>query len=245
MAENNLSHIFLKDSKSAIPFSQSAGGGPPNIPQRDRNAHSEYLTKQFELVWKEQTEGKIKRIAASIPTKDGYYIQFKGKAGCDLVTKSLENIKKGIRLLNVKTSQRPEGEETYATVYIPNGQTDYFLKKIRDYADPSKTTETGNFKNQPLINSIEDVLIGSQLESFWQDSNDLIPSEIDVWCEAWLLYPESIKRVDVITKFFNICKSVGIEFKKESLHFPERLIVLIKANRKKINELIERCDNIA
>lgn len=172
-------------------------------------------------------------------------ILHKGKAGCDLVTKSLENIKKGIRLLNVKTSQRPEGEETYATVYIPNGQTDYFLKKIRDYADPSKTTETGNFKNQPLINSIEDVLIASQLESFWQDSNDLIPSESDVWCETWLLYSESIKRVDVITKFFNICKAVGIEFKKESLHFPERLIVLIKANRKKLNELIERCDNIA
>ena len=245
MAENNLSHIFLRDSKSAIPFSPSSGGGPPNIPQRDRKIHSEYLTKRFELVWKEQIEDKNKRIAASIPTKDGFYIQFKGKAGCDLVTKSLENIKKGIRLLNVKTSQQPEGEETYATVYIPNGQTDYFVKKIRDYADPSKTTETGNYKNQPLVNSIEDVLIASQLESFWQDSNDLIPSEMDVWCEAWLLYPESIKRGDVISKFFNICKTINIEFKKESLHFPERLIVLIKANREKLKELIERCDNIA
>ena len=162
-----------------------------------------------------------------------------------MITKSLENIKKGIRLLNIKTIKQTEGEETYATVYVPNGQADYFLKKIRDYADSANDTEKGSFKNQPLINSIENVLIASQLESFWQDSPDLIPSKKPEWCEVWLLYPENIKKMEVITKFFAICTAIGIEFKKESLHFPERLIVLIKANRIFLNELIERCDNIA
>src|SRR5450759_4313889 len=40
MAGNKYSHIFLKDSKNSIPFSQSSGGGLPNIPQRDRKTHS-------------------------------------------------------------------------------------------------------------------------------------------------------------------------------------------------------------
>jgi hypothetical protein len=245
MAENEYFHIFLKDSKNAIPFSQIPGGGSGNIPQRDRKTHSEYLTSRFIAIWKEQADLKSERIAASIPTKDGFYIQFKGKAGCELVTKSLENIKKGIRLLNIKTIEQTEGEETFATVYVPKGQTDFFLKKIRDYADPAKDTDKGNFKNQPLVNSIEDILIASQLESFWQDSAELIPSEVANWCEVWLLYPENINKGDVITKFFDICIAIGIEFKRESLHFPERLIVLIKADRKNLKELIERCDNIA
>jgi len=245
MAENEFSHIFLKDSKNSIPFSQSPGGGPANIPQSDRKAHSEYLTSRFITIWKEQADLKSNRIAASIPTKEGFYIQFKGKVGCDLITKSLERISKGIRLLNIKTIEQTEGVETYATVYVPKGQTDFFLKKIRDYADAAKDTDKGNYKNQPLINSIEDVLIASQLESFWQDSTELIPSNNTEWCEVWLLYPENIKKVEVITKFFAICTALGIEFKKESLHFPERLIVLIKANRVFLNELIERCDNIA
>jgi hypothetical protein len=82
MAENKYSHIFLKDFKNSIPFSQSSGGGSANIPQRDRNTHSEYLTSRFITIWKEQADLKSERIAASIPTKDGFYIQFKGKAGC-------------------------------------------------------------------------------------------------------------------------------------------------------------------
>jgi hypothetical protein len=245
MAENKYSHIFLKDTKNSIPFSHSSGGSPPNLPQRDRKTHAEYLTSRFISIWKEQADLKSERIAASIPTKEGFYIQFKGKAGCELITKSLENIKKGIRLLNIKTIKLTEGEESYATVYVPNGQADYFLKKIRDYADPANDTEKGSFKNQPLINSIENVLIASQLESFWQDSPELIPSKKTEWCEVWLLYPENIKRAEVIKKFFDICTTLGIEFKKESLHFPERLIVLIKANRVFLNELIGRCDDIA
>ena len=119
MAENKYSHIFLKDSKNSIPFSQSSGGGSANIPQRDRKSHSEYLTSRFITIWKEQDDLKSERIAASIPTKEGFYIQFKGKVGCDLITKSLENIKKGIRLLNIKTIEQTEGEETFATVYVP------------------------------------------------------------------------------------------------------------------------------
>lgn len=245
MAENEHSHIFLNDLKSSIPFSPPSGGGLPNIPQRDRNTHSEYLIRRFSTIWKDLADHKQERIAASIQTKDGFYIQFKGKPGCDLVTKSLENIKKGIRLLNIKEVEQTEGKEIFATVYIPDGQTDFFIKKVRDYANPANDTEIGNFKNQLLINSIEDVVIASQLESFWQDSNDLIPNETAIWCEVWLLYSEASNKREVITNFFKICKDINLEYKKESLHFPERLIVLVKANKDNLMELIERSDNIA
>jgi hypothetical protein len=73
MAENEHFHIFLNDLKSSIPFSQPPGGGPPNIPQRDRSTHSEYLIRRFNTIWKELTDHKQERIAASIQTKDGFY----------------------------------------------------------------------------------------------------------------------------------------------------------------------------
>jgi hypothetical protein len=245
MAGNKYLHIFLTDSKQSIPFSLGQGGGPPNIPQRDRREHSEFLMNRFEQIWRTYDSQKKTRLAASIPTKDGYYIQFKGKAGCDLITKSLENIRKGIRLLNVKEISQLEGEETYATVYIPNGQTDYFLKKIKDYSDPSKDIEGRNPKNQPLVNSIENILIASQLESFWQDSNDLMPSEAPLWCEVWLHFSEANKISDVLVNFFSNCDALDITFKEESLHFPERLVILIRANKKELEELIQRSEYIA
>ncbi|HUX54702.1 MAG TPA: S8 family peptidase [Williamwhitmania sp.] len=250
MARGEHFHIFLKDLKSPIPFSPPPGGMPPNIPNRDRKVHSEYLIRRFQTIWKEIEKHKLERIAASIPTKDGFYIQFKGKTGCELVTKSLENIKKDIRLLNVKVVKQKELDETYATVYIPNRCTEYFLDKIREYANPekdniNKNTGKANPKNMALVASIEDLTIASQLDAFWRDSLELLPLDIPIWCEIWLLYSEKSNKSDVINKFFTICNSLNIEFKREFLHFPERLVLLVKANGVNLKELIERSDSIA
>ena len=85
----------------------------------------------------------------SLPTKDGMYLEFRSQAGHDLLTKSLENLTQKIRLLNIRTEGEGGEETTIATVYIPAGKEEYFLKIIRQYQDTDKHSK--------LARSIEDV----------------------------------------------------------------------------------------
>lgn len=119
-----------------------------------------------------------------MPSREGTYLEFIGKAGYDLVTKSLENRSNKIALLNVKNISTEEGNLTKATVFIPKGKERYFLNKVTEYAE--KNTEKNLPKNAPLINSIEDIKLAI-LESFWRESEKgLIPEEIKNWCENLL-----------------------------------------------------------
>lgn len=246
MEVNEHPHIFLNNSKTELKFGLDPKPIIKFIPIRDRNDHAQFLRQSFDKIWEVTKTVKEERIAVSLPSKNGFYIEFRGKAGCDLATKSLENFKSNIRLLNIRQNKTDEGQETFDTIYIPNNQTDFFLKKIREYLDPTKESKDKKTpKNKVLLNSIEGVVIASQLASFWQDSTDLIPNELPVWCEAWLFYSEGSNKEELKKTFYKICKEVNIELKNEMLHFPERMVFLIKANKTQLKELIERCDNLA
>jgi len=88
--------------------------------------HGEQVKRQFEIAWKEAKTCKD-RLAVSASTRGGVYLQLKGKAGYDLLTKSLEDTRQGVRLHNVQTD---EAGIICATVFIPNKKQDYFIKKI-------------------------------------------------------------------------------------------------------------------
>ena len=95
-----------------------------------------------------------------MPAKDGVYVEFEGAPGYELITKSLEDRRSGIRLLNVYTVQPENGKGqriTRATVFIPSGKQDHFLKKLNEYAE--KDTPKGTPKNAKLLQSVEDIRI--------------------------------------------------------------------------------------
>lgn len=243
MAKNEYPHLFITNAKSNIGFSPGKNPIITPLPARNRKTHAQYLTERFNTAWQQEIQYKEARTAVSLPAKDGFYIEFKSQAGYNLTTKSLESIKNGIRLLNVRYVDTGSGSETYATVYVPKDKANHFLKKVREYAVID--TDTGKPKNQNLIASIEDVVLAARLNSFWQDAVDLMPEEHPVWCEAWLSYSESDDPITIRRQFYSTCTFFGIEYKREYLHFPERLVVLIKANYSQLIELIESSDLIA
>ena len=129
------SHLFLPDIKESIPYTSNATRGPQaNIPERDIATHSERLITLFQGVWENVQQDKVEREAVSLRTKNGTYLEFKSSAGFDLTTKSLEDIRQGIRLLNIRQIGEGENEETLCTVYVPSGKENFFLQKITDYA---------------------------------------------------------------------------------------------------------------
>jgi hypothetical protein len=170
-------------------------------------------------------------------------LEFKSQAGFDLVTKSLENIGYDIRLSNVREIGSEAAKVTIATVYIPSSKEGYFLDKIKQCAE--KETKSGEPRNKPLIYSIADIRL-AVLESFWQDPIGLMPDETAKWCEVWLRTGINEEQArETIDEFKAICGQLNLEHQDDLLIFPEIAVILVKANRDALTNLIESSDNIA
>ncbi|MDR3668600.1 MAG: S8 family peptidase [Ignavibacteriaceae bacterium] len=238
-------HLFItnnaKTEKYKPPPSQ---GAQPTIPVRERATHSSKLLQQFEQIRLEKENLNTSRSAERITTREGTYLSFTSGVGADLITKSLENLQKGIRLLNIKEEDvSGENNQIRAVVYIPKGEEGYFISKIEKYRD--EDTKGNKPKNAPLVNSIEDVST-ALLEGLWNDNVLLIPNETAQWCEVWLNVNEAETIVETqINSFIHILGNIGIEYKNNRLKFPERRVMLIKSNKAQLIELMQRSDLLA
>jgi len=239
-------HIFLNsDNKITERFTTPpTRGGQSNILSRNRDAHSMSLLKKFDSIWSAKAAQDSVRIAEHIPTREGTYLSFISALNHDLTTKSLEDLRKGIRLLNIKEINiNDEDTQIRATVYIPKGQESHFITKINDYR--TSDTPKGEPKNTPLVDSIEDVSL-ALLESLWTDNILSIPSTIAKWCEVWLnIDNQENQEQKQISLFKKVLDNINIEYKPNAIIFPERAVLLIKANREQLIELMLRSDQLA
>lgn len=236
-------HIFLRDTGDATAFTTpKSGRASTKIPPRIRHEHSERLREQLTSIWSKPRDADDARTAVSLSTKDGVYIEFEGAPKYGLLTKSLEDRRAGIRLLHVYTlpsETLPDQEVTRATVFIPNGKQECFLKKIQKYA--TEETEKGKPKHADLVQSIENIRL-AVLESFWSDNYDLLPQGVNsVWCEIWLRGTGD----PVEQRFLEIARELGIEVQPRSLRFPERIVILGKVTREQLVASLEYSADIA
>lgn len=143
MAES-YKHIFITGNVTLGKYkSPSLGGADLRIPVREREFQSQKLLRQFDIIWQAKEQMQKQREAEQIATREGTYISFTSAADHDLITKSLEDLGKGIRLLNIK--EIPAGEnhtQIRATVYVPNGKEGLFVSKINSYRTKNNTTVT-------------------------------------------------------------------------------------------------------
>ncbi|MBK1439677.1 S8 family peptidase [Parapedobacter sp. ISTM3] len=238
-------HIFITGNVNSEKFkTPQRGRGESNIPARNRVAHSQKLLNQLDAIWQAKEQLQRQRGAEQIATREGTYISFTSAADHDLITKSLEDLRKGIRLLNIK--EIPVGEnqtQIRATVYVPNGKEGHFISKIQKYQQ--EETAKGEPKNAPLVNSIEDVSI-ALLEGLWTDNPQLIPEENTKWCEAWLnVNTKENQEQEQIAQFLTTLENIGIAYKHNSIIFPERAVLLVNANRAQLIELMLQSDLLA
>lgn len=236
MAGEYYRHIFLEGPTRTQGFTNPRqGGSSPRIPQRDRDRHSNYLRQSLEAAWAELED---QRQAVVHVERRGAYIDFISQPGFDLVLKSLEAHRSGIRLLNVRREGEGEREQTFATVYVPHNKRGHFLRKINAYS--AEETKTGKPKNKKLINSISEIR-RSVFESFWQDDRELMPGDVSSWIEVWLSSEEDevIEGFEALVQQHRLDKAEGI------IKFPERAVLMVSANRNQLEQLIELSDDIA
>ena len=233
MPSERFRHIFLPGPTRTQGYTNpNFGGGRFKNPPRDRANHSLYLQRRLAEAW--DSADTARAVAHSVST--GTYIQFVSEPEFDLSLKSLEYIRSGIRLVNVKKQGEPE--QTLATVYVPNNKRHLFINKIRKYAE--EDTKTNKPKSASLIESISDIQL-AVWKSFWQDDPALIPSDDPIPIEVWLSTDndEKINSFNDLLDTFNITRDKGI------LKFPERSIEVIHVNSNNLEKLVQNSDDIA
>ena len=240
-------HIIIpQEIKEAIGYSPiGIGGSAFSIPERNRQEHAQYLQKRFDAIKAENTKVKQQMTALSLPARRGTYLEFSSALGYDLVSKSLEDQKAKIQLLNIRQVTTEDDEkQTFATIYIPHGEEKVLLGKLHKYA-----TEEGNGKpkNDILFRSIEDVKL-ALLEALWTDNQEDFPTERNDWYEVWIRI-SGIEKATIdqqCNRFKKSLQSLHISYKEDSiLTFPERAVFLVCANKTSLANLLACSDQLA
>jgi len=242
VALGKLPHIILNDPpETSLYTTTSLARGGKTRPSRDRIPHGQYLQGQFNLAWQQAEE---EQHAVSHSTRSGIYLEFKSDPDSELNLKSLENLPKRIRLLNVREEVETGGDEgaekivMLATIFVPHAEKNFFLEKLEKYLD--ENTSKGKPRNAELVDRIS-AIRKAILDSFWCDMAELLPADDPEWVEVWL----SGDKEEVILDFEGLLSELEIHFRAGYIKFPERAVKVVFANRSQLEELTDLSDHIA
>ena len=240
MADTDYPHIFLHGHVQTSRYTKPKRGmDAPAIPDRDPASHGAFLRRRFSAAWRaaQMEELQRKRLAVSLPDRRGAYLEFRSEPGFDLALGSLEGRREGVRLLSVR-SEVTDGT-TYATVFIPHGKESWFLNRVEKYL--TERTEKGLPKHRALLDTISDIQL-AVLRSFWTDDPSLFPSgEEEDWFEIWLSATDG----EVEDRFRSVLQGLQIQSRPEILVFPERSVLIVRAQPQQLAQLVQFSDDIA
>ncbi len=240
----HLSHILVSEVVESFAYTPNSVVQTISRPSRVREEHSSFLGRQLDAAWQIAQQEEI----VSHSTKNGIYLEFKGEAGYELATKSLENMRGNnqenwTRLLNIRKEKQildgAEKEVVYATVFVPKNKKKELFTKIEKYA--TENNQYGNPSHAGLLESIATIQKADQIKSFWQDAQGLIPNDEPVWCEIWL----SSDQRECVQKFEKLLTEQRIEHKTGFITFPERSVKVAFVNREQLAMLTNLSDDIA
>lgn len=241
MSSRRFPHLQIAPSEQHTGYTNPRGGpGEPRPPYRERASHGAIIQTKL----KEAVEKCADRHAATHVENKGIYLEFTSEPGFDLRIKSLEDKRGGIKLLNVHKVGSKDELTTRATVFIPQSKTSHFLEKATVYLtedNKPKKDGTSTPKNAALIESITDVRAAILESAFWQDKPERIPDTVPDWVEVWL----STEDTAAIANFRNTCSKLDVTIGDGQIDFPERVVLLILANREQLEALIEHSEYIA
>ena len=238
MSENFKPHLFVKNVHTSQTYTTppAGGGGTVNLPERNRNEHGNTLLNSLSQIWELHTQEVTIRRELGLPVKNGEYLTFKSAENNTLKIESLDS--SGAFLLNVNTDK--ETNQQIATVYIPENQKGNLTKKVENYLSKEKN---GKPENQPLVEKIE-TISRTSVENLWSSSIESLPKLEPLWCEIWLA-SEDLNLEAIIPNLKEVCTLFGVDILDGILNFPQRSILVIKANYVQLNELISSFGLIA
>ena len=205
---------------------------PPNLIQRERAVHGARILFELQNLQPILEQRKLARAALDIEAPDGITVEFGSVAGFDLVFESLDLLRSGIQLLNV----RRVDNITYATCWIPDGKLNILVRKVTAYLNEDTKARTPNAKNANLVESIESIGVATITE-LWTD-DEPIPDDDEVrWWELWLR-TDSLTPENAFRRFEAAASNMQLSIGQQWLVFPERVVTNIKTTRTRLAQAI-------
>jgi hypothetical protein len=238
-SKRNRPHIFLPKHGKPQKYTArgSGGGGDSGLPPRDRLAHAEQLIRALTAAvqaGEKLVAARDSAIAGGVP---GFYLEFEmPKDQTDILDRLESRKTKKLPAIELSSVHPLSDDKIAATVYVPEAQRDYYLKKVAEYRD--KDTPKGNPANQPLIDAIDTVRL-ALARSLYTDQPDLFPQpEALTWWEAWLHQGTS-------AAFKAAAQSLELGLRDQALVFADREVFLVRATVEGITRIVQNTDSIA
>lgn len=228
-------NLILVNTCHQEPYTAPQGGwGKPPI-VRNPALHAAKLNKELQAAFTADDD----RRAHAVTDRHGIYLEFTGPQNGDLVTKSLEDVQQGVRLLNV----REEDGVMRATVFIPSGKEHFFLDRVKAYGNPLQVTKKGKPRYEKLVSSIEDIRLAI-VDSLWTGSDGKRPADQKQWLEIWLRTGKD-EDGSSFEAYAALLDMLHIEYKSTFILFPERMVTLAYASKADLASLLNSYDGLA
>ncbi len=229
-------HFFLDGWISREPYtSPRTGRDKLLLPPRDRAAHGSKLKEKFELAW-QTAKAKQSQMATVVGNPDGFFVQFESDKEFLLDLKKFDLSSKKIELVSVKE----EAGAQLATVFIPEGGVQFFLKRFEDYLT-REHSRWGKPMNRSLVESISDLRLAT-VEALWTEPFLAFPTEDKkVWWEIWLRADNGKE----LTRFRSLVQQLALKTQPCHLSFLDRTVVLCEATPSELTHSLELLNDFA
>jgi len=243
----NHPHLFLGSTGQSELFTSpsSGGGGGPDLPMQDRQAHGQKLMTELGKVKTVSSELKQVLSHDEISGPIGIQVEFKGLPDVELAFQSLasersKNGAKNIEVLNVVQRE----DTTFATIFVPDGKINVLEKKLTEYLEEKKNRNGDPLDHKALINTIASIRHAT-IEALWTDSQDVFPESNDevIWWEVWL--PVRGNRQAIIEDFTRYSTLVQMTVSSSVIEFPERTVLLVKGSKEQLSRSAGLVNSIA
>ncbi|MCA9039413.1 MAG: S8 family peptidase [Planctomycetaceae bacterium] len=213
-------HFYLPNHGHPEDYtSTNRGGRKFEAPPRDRVQHANKLLNELHQA-RDTADAELNKTPA---TSDLHHIPlvFEGATDSNLKVESLEDKRRGIRVVNVTVQNGLK----VATVAVPKGKIDHFEKRILDYA--ALDTAKGKPQHEKLITPISAIRL-AVLADYYTDADGKLPrQEEELWWEVWL-NTASVK--NAVELFRDEGKKQGLLVSDNTVIFPEVGVVLARAS---------------
>ncbi len=218
-------HLILKNTSKSEKFVRPGGGDSFNLPERDRDSHSESLLAQISDIKK-----SIKIPEHLIPFESGFYAEFNSETGYHLNLKSIET--DGREIVTYNTADDVES----ATVFLNESGLAKLENKIENYKT-KVTPKKGEPQNKPLVESISKINLAS-VRSLWTDNIPFPGNDEIIRWEVWLRIGKNEEnRKEIIHLFRTAASEAELLTSSKEILFPENTVVLVKATARQISQI--------
>ncbi|WP_262459311.1 S8 family peptidase [Alloalcanivorax balearicus] len=237
---SNRKHVNVGRFFQEEPFKSKRTGRGSSVPVHNRNSHGTGLQGQYQAVLNQYKHIETNR-PAPITEDIGIYVEILSEAGCKLPLDSLDNRDFKLR------AHKLQGDREVATVFIPESRRAAFLKKTRQYLDPSKDgkpTKDGEVfpKNHTLLDSISEIKLAN-LKSFWTDPDEFYPEDLDTnfWWEIWLKETSNRNANEIAVQ---LSERLNATLSNSSLTFFNTVVFLIHCSANDLKKAPELIGNL-